>query len=182
LNSVFLLRRLSLLISSILKENGFVNVMKKILIILLFLVLLFASFRGGTWYSQRWKDGSRNAGEEHLILHYVDPMNPANVSDKPGIAPCGMPMEPVYGEPEGADVRGGVPPGTVKITAHKQQIIGVQVGVAERVSETHTIRTLDASHRMKTGYSRSFRPQMAGCHISRRARSAVWFKKTSSWP
>jgi hypothetical protein len=121
--------------------------MKKTLFALLFLVFLFASFRGGTWYSQRWVGESHNAGGERPILHYVDPMNPANVSDKPGIAPCGMPMEPVYGDTEsgvGEVTAAGrtMPSGTVKITPRKQQIIGVQVGTAERVSETHEIRAL----------------------------------------
>ena len=116
--------------------------MKKSLFTLLFLVLLFASFRGGTWYSQRWTGGNHNSGGERSILHYVDPMNPANVSDKPGIAPCGMPMEPVYGDGDVAGSGGTRPPGTVKITPQKQQIIGVRVGSAEIVSETHTIRTL----------------------------------------
>ena len=112
---------------------------------MLFLVLLFASFRGGTWYSQYWTGGNHNQGEERSILHYVDPMNPGNVSDQPGIAPCGMPMEPVYGDGTGAgDLTGsiGMPHGTVRISSQKQQIIGVRIGTAERVSETHEIRTL----------------------------------------
>ena len=118
--------------------------MKKSLFVLLFLILLFASFRGGTWYSQRWTGGNHNFGGERRILHYVDPMNPANVSDKPGIAPCGMPMEPVYGDGESAGAATGTAmlPGTVKITPQKQQIIGVRIGAAERVSETHGLRTL----------------------------------------
>lgn len=119
--------------------------MKKTLFILFFLVLLFASFRGGTWYSQRWAGGNHNPGGERPILHYVDPMNPANVSDTPGIAPCGMPMEPVYGDGEtmaGLNAGGAMPPGTVNITPQKQQIIGVRIGTVELVSETHEIRTL----------------------------------------
>lgn len=35
-------------------------------------------------------------GTEKTIAYYVDPMNPANRSDKPGIAPCGMAMVPIY--------------------------------------------------------------------------------------
>ena len=81
-------------------------------------------------------------GGERRILHYVDPMNPANVSDKPGIAPCGMPMEPVYGDGESAGTGAAMLSGTVKITPQKQQIIGVRVGAVERVSETHGLRTL----------------------------------------
>lgn len=121
--------------------------MKKTLFVLLFLVFLFASFRGGTWYSQHWMGGKHDSGGERSILHYVDPMNPANISDKPGIAPCGMPMEPVYGVTESGagEVTGAgrtMLPGTVKITPQKQQVIGVQVGTAEKVSETHEIRAL----------------------------------------
>jgi hypothetical protein len=116
--------------------------MKKALFTLLFLVLLFASFRGGTWYSQRWAGENYNSGGERPILHYADPMNPANVSDEPGIAPCGMPMEPVYGDGETEGAWGAMPPGTVKITPQKQQIIGVRIGTAEMVAETHGIRTL----------------------------------------
>ncbi len=32
------------------------------------------------------------------ILYYVDPMNPSNKSDKPGKAPCGMDLVPIYDE------------------------------------------------------------------------------------
>ena len=35
------------------------------------------------------------------ILHYVDPMNPAHTSPEPGLAPCGMKMEPVYADDDG---------------------------------------------------------------------------------
>jgi len=120
--------------------------MKKPLFALLLLVLLIGSFLGGTWYNQNGSGKIHYVQEERRILHYVDPMNPANVSDKPGIAPCGMPMEPVYDD---ESVRAGSPdaalsmsPGTVKITPQKQQIIGVQVGAVEMASETHGIRTL----------------------------------------
>ncbi|MCF8142534.1 MAG: efflux RND transporter periplasmic adaptor subunit [Deltaproteobacteria bacterium] len=120
--------------------------MKKFLFMFLLLILLIASFRGGTWYSQRWTAETDDLGEERRILHYVDPMNPANVSEKPGLAPCGMPMEPVYDDRESGsfalDPKGAMSLGTVKITPQKQQIIGVQIGTAERTSETHRIRTL----------------------------------------
>jgi len=120
--------------------------MKKFLFLFLLLILLIASFRGGTWYSQRWTAEKDDFGEERRILHYVDPMNPANVSEKPGLAPCGMPMEPVYDDREsGSDAvgtKGTMSLGTVKITSQKQQIIGVQIGTVEKASETHRIRTL----------------------------------------
>ena len=62
------------------------------------------------WFSQRGLS-SRDRGAHtprslapggaacgRKVLHYVDPMNPAHTSDKPGNAPCGMPMEPVYAD------------------------------------------------------------------------------------
>jgi len=119
--------------------------MKKLFFAMFLIVLLIGSFLGGTWYSRQ--GAGKNSDKERRILHYVDPMNPVNVSDKPGIAPCGMPMEPVYGneEPEGTNPAGmdrSMSPGTVKISPQKQQIIGVQVGVVERNAGYHELRTL----------------------------------------
>ncbi len=121
--------------------------MKKFLFLFLLLILLIVSFRGGAWYSQRWSGEKDDFGGERRILHYVDPMNPTNVSDKPGIAPCGMPMEPVYDDRESVGSgamgpKGAMALGAVKVTPQKQQTIGVRIGRAEVVSETHNIRTL----------------------------------------
>ncbi len=112
----------------------------------LLVVLLLGSFLGGIWYNQRGA-GKNNAPEGRRILHYVDPMNPAHTSDKPGIAPCGMPMEPVFSDAESPGQGSpttvlSLSPGTVKITPQKQQIIGVQTGKVEVLSETHSVRTL----------------------------------------
>ena len=47
-------------------------------------------------------------------------MNPAHTSDKPGLAPCGMKMEPVYADAAAGQTSGNasssMPPGTVKIS------------------------------------------------------------------
>lgn len=115
--------------------------------ILLLTVLLVGSFWGGGWYSRR------EAGKEHelrgagRVLYYVDPMNPTHTADKPGFAPCGMPLEPVYAEEQSAvpgspEASSPMAPGTVKITPQKQQIIGVQAGTVAVTAETHVIRTL----------------------------------------
>lgn len=76
---------------------------------------------------------------ERKILYWQDPMNPANRSDKPGKAPDGMDLVPVYAE-EGSQPQ--MPPGTVKISAAKQQLIGVTYGEVTSDSLTHTIRTV----------------------------------------
>jgi RND family efflux transporter MFP subunit len=81
-------------------------------------------------------------GEEREILYYVDPMTPGFRSDEPGIAPCGMPLEPVYADPE--TVQGvsspRLPPNVVKISPARQQIIGVKVAPVETGPVTYTLR------------------------------------------
>src|SRR5512147_2058434 len=114
---------------------------------LLLVAVVLGSFWGGALYSQRGpgKQGDLQAGRR--VLYYVDPMNPSHTSDKPGVAPCGMALEPVYADEESAgrgssEVAASMSPGTVKITPQKQQLIGVQVGTVEMTSETHSVRTL----------------------------------------
>ena len=117
--------------------------MKKSFYIISFLILLIVVFFGGVRFNQSGI-GQRAADTvERQILHYVDPMNPAHTSTEPGIAPCGMPMEPVYAD---KDTPGGsVLPtslGAVTINLQKQQIIGVQIGEVVKTAETSTIRAL----------------------------------------
>jgi Cu(I)/Ag(I) efflux system membrane fusion protein len=114
--------------------------MKRSLYIVLLLLLMIGSFLVGSWYSQRKTGNDASAGR--LILYYVDPMNPAHTSDKPGLAPCGMKMEPVYADngPSG-QVPSSMAPGTLRISPEKQQLIGVRVGQVEKTSINHLIRT-----------------------------------------
>lgn len=71
---------------------------------------------------------------ERKILYYRDPQAPEYRSDKPGLNPeTGNDLEPVYEEPV---------PGTVQISAEKQQLIGVRTAVAELASTDHTFRTV----------------------------------------
>ncbi|HVO83411.1 MAG TPA: efflux RND transporter periplasmic adaptor subunit [Syntrophobacteria bacterium] len=74
------------------------------------------------------------------ILYWQDAMNPAYKSDKPGKAPDGMDLVPVYAD-EGAS-SAGLPPGSVKISAERQQLIGVQYGQVIRQSLARTIRAV----------------------------------------
>ncbi|MBI5591171.1 MAG: efflux RND transporter periplasmic adaptor subunit [Deltaproteobacteria bacterium] len=119
--------------------------MKKLFFAIFLTLLLIGSFLGGAWTSRHGT--AKYSENERRILNYVDPMNPVNVSDKPGIAPCGMPMEPVYDSEESAGQNPpgtvfSMSPGTVKVTPQNQQIIGVQVGVVERLPGTYEIRAL----------------------------------------
>ena len=76
-------------------------------------------------------------------MHYVDPMNPSHTSQEPGLAPCGMKMEPVYAD-DGQAVSVALSPGSVKITPKKQQIIGVRIAEVEKSPWTYTLRSLGA--------------------------------------
>lgn len=103
------------------------------------------AFLAGSWLTFQ---GTRPAAApERKILHYVDPMNPALKFDSPGIAPCGMPREPVYAdqavsETGGAGPLASLPPGTIRISPEKQQLIGVKTMTVEKAPWTHTLRAL----------------------------------------
>jgi Cu(I)/Ag(I) efflux system membrane fusion protein len=77
---------------------------------------------------------------QRKVLYWVDAMNPMNKSDKPGKAPDGMDLLPVYADETGP---GETPPvGAVKISAEKQQLIGVQYGNVAYRPVTETLRTV----------------------------------------
>jgi Cu(I)/Ag(I) efflux system membrane fusion protein len=76
---------------------------------------------------------------ERKVLYWVDPMHPAYKADKPGIAPdCGMQLEPVYADD--AAQLAGMPPGTVRLSTERQQLIGVRTGTAEMQPVRRVIR------------------------------------------
>lgn len=90
------------------------------------------------------------APAERKILYWQDPMHPAYRSDKPGIAPdCGMKLVPVYAEE--AEAMAEMPPGTVRLSTEKQQLVGVTLGRVEVRALSKTVRAVakiayDESH------------------------------------
>ena len=112
--------------------------MKKSIYTLLILLLLAGSFLAGSWYSHR-EPATGSASEGRRILYYVDPMNPAHTADKPGLAHCGMKMEPVYADDPAGQTSGttstSMSPGTIRISPEKQQMIGVRIGQTEKTSQ-----------------------------------------------
>jgi len=87
--------------------------MRKLTWIVLLLVVLAASFLAGSWYSKRDAAKSR-----------VSDIKPSRVTEDLGNDTSSM------------------PPGTVRITPEKQQIIGVKLGTVEKKAVTHTLRIL----------------------------------------
>ena len=84
-------------------------------------------------------DMSKPAGERKVVFWY-DPMHPAYKSDKPGIAPdCGMQLVPKYADEDKG--MGAMAVGSVKISADKQQLIGVRTVKVERESLMRSVRT-----------------------------------------
>ena len=76
---------------------------------------------------------------ERKILYYQDAMNPTHHSDKPGLAPDGMKLVPVYA----SDAAGpSLPPGSVGISAARQQLMGVTTVKAEYRALDQTIRSV----------------------------------------
>lgn len=77
---------------------------------------------------------------ERKILYYQDQMIPEHRSDKPGSDSMGMPLAPVYAdEARGAS---GMPPGSVALTAQKQQLIGVRTAVVKKEEVFRTLSTV----------------------------------------
>jgi membrane fusion protein, copper/silver efflux system len=119
--------------------------MKKFIIGALFLTIAAAAFVAGSRFGQGNGSAERTPGGRR-VLYYVDPMNPAHISHKPGLAPCGMKMEPVYAEAAlnlgSTNGQPPWPPGTVNVSPAKQQLIGVRVAPAERKALHHSLRLL----------------------------------------
>lgn len=92
------------------------------------------------WMGQRV--GASQAGVARRIRHYVDPMNPSHTSKEPGLAPCGMKMEPVY-EDEEVEAGKGVgddTTGLVRVGASKRGLVGVEVEPVVQGLFTNTVR------------------------------------------
>jgi RND family efflux transporter MFP subunit len=82
--------------------------------------------------------GAVPAGKK--ILYWYDGMNPAFRSNKPGKAPDGMDLIPMYADSEQSMAE--MPAGTVKISSTKQQLIGVRTDTVKRESLKRTIRAV----------------------------------------
>ena len=120
----------------------------RIVRVILVLAAVAAAFVAGRWYSAR--PAGPGKVQDRKILYWVDPMHPAYKSDKPGIAPdCGMKLEPVYADappPAAAGQHSAdastMPPGTVQVSAERQQLIGVKYGTAEQAPAGEVIRVV----------------------------------------
>jgi membrane fusion protein, copper/silver efflux system len=113
--------------------------MKKATLAMVLLFLLGGAYLLGASTAQR----GGPIPTARKVLYYVDPMNPALKSDKPGLAPCGMELVPVYddGTPGGGG-QPGLPAGVVQVSPDGQQLIGVRLGRVEKAPGTRILRAL----------------------------------------
>ena len=119
--------------------------MKRLLCLSVIFALLGAAYWAGSRRSQQ-PTASPASRDVRKVLYYVDPMNPAHTSDKPGKAPCGMNMEPVYadatlGSASSSDLT-SLPAGTIRVSPEKQQLIGVRVAMVEKRALVQNLRLL----------------------------------------
>lgn len=117
---------------------------KKISYLLLVLVIAGVSFFAGGLFKAGQEEPAGLQAERE-ILYYIDPMTPGFRSDEPGIAPCGMPLEPVYADsPLGEDGFAGtleaLPAGAVKLSSARRQLAGVKVRPVQMEPMKHTLR------------------------------------------
>jgi Cu(I)/Ag(I) efflux system membrane fusion protein len=118
--------------------------MKNVVVAVVVLSLAALSFWAGGRYG-KWPSAGPGSQGEREVLYYVDPMTPGFRSDKPGIAPCGMPLEPVYADAGDGQVSAALgavsmSPGAVKVSPARQQLIGVTVRPVEVKPMTYTLR------------------------------------------
>jgi RND family efflux transporter MFP subunit len=114
------------------------------------LAVFIAGYGYGRWYAVP-RAAQASMGNKRRILYYVDPMNPAHRSDKPGTAPDGMALQPVYADEasvaptakaEAATAAPNLPMGTVQISPQRQQLIGVKYGFPTLGAPVKSIRAV----------------------------------------
>jgi membrane fusion protein, copper/silver efflux system len=84
------------------------------------------------------------ASAPRKILYYRDPKDPKYTADKPGLNPeTGNTLEPVYADAgQAAAPAASLPPGTIRISPERQQVIGVKFATVEQGGAGRTIRTV----------------------------------------
>ena len=84
-------------------------------------------------------EGAAPAPAAQKVLYYRDPQQQDYKSDKPGLNPeTGNTLEPVYATPAASSL----PPGAIKISPERQQLIGVTFATVETGGASRAIRTV----------------------------------------
>jgi membrane fusion protein, copper/silver efflux system len=115
--------------------------MKRLAYIFGLVAVIVVSYVAGSWNSRRVS--GENTNQSAGLRYYHCPMHPSYKSDKPGDAPCcGMKLVPVYAGQESANAGASEADGAVRVSADKQQLIGVHTSVVESSKGSRTLRLL----------------------------------------
>jgi len=103
--------------------------MKKLLTAIIFLALLAVSFWAGSWYRQRDTTKVKSSGVKSTVVstNVQSGTTTVTVTDTDTATNIGT---------------SSLPPGTVRITPEKQQMVGVRTGVVGKAAVEHFIRTV----------------------------------------
>jgi RND family efflux transporter MFP subunit len=85
--------------------------------------------------AQKQATAAATSQDGRKILYWYDTMHPGYKSDKPGQAPDGMDLAPMY---EG---EGGIEGGMIKVTPERQRALGVRTTQVEEKVISRTLRT-----------------------------------------
>jgi RND family efflux transporter MFP subunit len=80
------------------------------------------------------------AEQQRRVLYWYDPMTPSFHSTKPGIAPCGMALVPLYESKTPAE-QGSTEAGLIHMPKSQQRALGVRLTTVEEQSVSRTLRT-----------------------------------------
>jgi len=93
------------------------------------------------YVANRQEDPAEASASDEEAVHYTCPMHPQYRSDHPGDCPiCGMRLEPADDAGTGFDPESQNQPGTVQISAARQQLIGVRTEEVRLASSPYTLR------------------------------------------
>jgi RND family efflux transporter MFP subunit len=107
----------------------------------IFLTLLMAALALAYTLGRHQALRQSTASTTRRILYYVDPMNPTLKSDKPGIAACGMALEPVYADDAAPSaLQAQLPPGAISINGEMQRLLGIRMAAVEKSGAPRVVR------------------------------------------
>jgi Cu(I)/Ag(I) efflux system membrane fusion protein len=118
--------------------------MKRSQFLMCFAVLLVGVFTGLAWYHQQGA-ATNGAKVGRQIPELAESKPPSHHPDNLETVAGDTPMGPGTTEDQPAakaDPRGSRPPGTVQVSPHMQQIMGVQIEKVEMAPQSYTLRTL----------------------------------------
>lgn len=116
-------------------NNKFLRFSALIMVVVVMLGVLYGGKVTAAFQHGHGQEGRRSG--ERKVLYWYDAMNPLHHYEKPGKAPDGMDLVPKYADEQPSTMV----PGSVMLSADKQQLIGVRTAEVRRESLVRDVRT-----------------------------------------